>query len=153
MKGKEIARALECRCCGADVDPAEQVEHPALPFCSRCVSERCPKCRRLVRVIKWRRDPTFNLIGRPRGPRMKCGWGCGSGLTEHQMRRHFTCCSRRPAIPNHDGRIQCEPMKGAKAKRGRPPGPRMLCGWGCGLQLTATQIRGHFAECPNRPTG
>jgi hypothetical protein len=21
------------------------------------------------------KDPTFNLIGRPRGPRMKCGWG------------------------------------------------------------------------------
>ena len=24
------------------------------------------------------RVPTFNLIGRPRGQRMRCGWGCGA---------------------------------------------------------------------------
>ena len=27
----------------------------------------------------------------------------------------------------------------------------MPCGWKCGAELTATQIRAHFATCPNRP--
>ena len=34
---------------------------------------------------------------------------------------------------------------------GRPPGPRMPCGWGCGAQLTARLMRGHFTDCSNRP--
>jgi len=34
---------------------------------------------------------------------------------------------------------------------GRPPGPRMACGWGCGAQLTASEMRGHFARCAKRP--
>jgi hypothetical protein len=29
---------------------------------------------------EFEQDPTFNLIGRPRGPRMPCGWGCGADL-------------------------------------------------------------------------
>ena len=31
-----------------------------------------------------------------------------------------------------------------QAKCGRPPGPRMLCGWRCGARLTASQTRAHF---------
>jgi hypothetical protein len=42
----------------------------------------------------------FNLIGRPRGPRMLCGWRCGALLTEHEMRAHFTVCPKRPASGN-----------------------------------------------------
>jgi hypothetical protein len=34
---------------------------------------------------------------------------------------------------------------------GRPPGPTMPCGWGCGAKLTATEMRPHFTECPKRP--
>ena len=34
---------------------------------------------------------------------------------------------------------------------GRPPGPTMPCGWGCGAALTASQIRPHFTGCPMRP--
>jgi hypothetical protein len=70
--------------CREDVD-LEQDYHPVLPFCSQCVSERCGKCRSWVRVRKFQQDPIFNLIGRPRGPRMKCGWGCGEQLTASRM--------------------------------------------------------------------
>jgi hypothetical protein len=34
---------------------------------------------------------------------------------------------------------------------GRPPWPRMPCGWHCGKQLTATEIWRHFGRCPQRP--
>ena len=68
-----------CLCCGEDVD-FEQNYRPVLPFCSHYVSERCRKCRTWVRVRKFQQDPTFNLIGRPRGPRMKCGWVAAPSL-------------------------------------------------------------------------
>src|ERR1700684_1948723 len=48
--------------------------------------ERWRTCRTWVRVRKFEQDPTFNLIGRPRGPQMKCGWGCGAKLTGRNMR-------------------------------------------------------------------
>jgi hypothetical protein len=34
---------------------------------------------------------------------------------------------------------------------GRPPGVTMPCGWQCGRQLTASQMRAHFTDCPRRP--
>jgi hypothetical protein len=37
--------------------------------------------------------------GRPRGPEMPCGWGCGANLTATQMREHFTTCPKRPQTP------------------------------------------------------
>src|SRR5580658_9235787 len=127
-----------CLCCGEDV-ALEQDYHPVLPFCSYCLSESCRKCRSQVRVRKFEQDPTFNLIGRPRGPRMKCGWGCGAQLTGRTMRAHFTICAKRPA-PSGD----VERRQGVlKVKRGRPAGPRMKCGWGCGAQLTASRMRPH----------
>jgi hypothetical protein len=57
-----------------------------------------------------------------RGPRMRCGWGCGAVLTGS-----------------------------SKGKRGHPPGRRMLCGWRFGTVLTASQMRAHFTTCPKRP--
>jgi hypothetical protein len=36
---------------------------------------------------------------------------------------------------------------------GRPPGKKMPCGWGCGAELTASEIRGHFTSCPLRGGG
>jgi hypothetical protein len=120
-----------CLCCGEDVD-FEQDYRPVLPFCSHCVSERCRKCRTWIRVRKFEQDPTFNLIGRPREPRMKCGWGCGAQLTGRNMQAHFTICPKRPAgSPNGDCRT-----RSSKVKRGRPPGPRMKCGW-----VVATSLR------------
>src|SRR5437879_2754985 len=98
---KEVGHKPICLCCGEDVHPADQVEGPPLPFCSQCVSGNCCRCRRWVRFEKFRRDSTFNLIGRPRGPRMTCGWGCGAELTGSQMRSHFTACPNRP-LPNHE---------------------------------------------------
>ena len=139
-----------CLCCGVGVNPAGQAERPVLPFCNRCVSGKCLKCRSWVLVERWKRDPTFNLIGRPRGPQMPCGWGCGAWLTEHQMRAHFTRCPKRPAAADRvAGKNTAQ--EDAKTKRGRPPGSRMLCGWRCGAQLTATRMRTHFAECSRRP--
>jgi hypothetical protein len=45
-------------------------------------------------------------------------------------------------------------MAASKTKHpgGRPAGPAMPCGWGCGANLTAVQIREHFTNCPRRPT-
>jgi hypothetical protein len=92
---KEKGPARECMCRCVDVEPADRVERPPLPFCNRCLSERCRMCRSWVRYEKFCRDPTFNLTGRPRGPRMKCGWGCGTALSGHQMRAHF----KRGGVP------------------------------------------------------
>jgi hypothetical protein len=38
-----------------------------------------------------------------------------------------------------------------KRFRGRQPGPKMPCGWGCGGAYSAREIRGHFTICPKRP--
>ena len=117
---------------------------PALPFCQRCMSGRCRKCWSWVRVRKSESDPTFNLIGRPRGPQMPCGWGCGAKLGEHQMRAHFTKCPKRPLAISHV-------VRASRGKRGRSPGVRMLCGWRCRARLTASQMLTHFTNCPRRP--
>ena len=88
---------------------------------------------------------------------MQCGWGCGGWLTEHEMRAHFTICPQRPATADGVRRpasgigLVNKVLGRSKVKRGRPPGPRMLCGWGCGAKLTASQIRGHFTKCSRRP--
>ena len=89
---------------------------------------------------KLRRDPTFNLIGHQRGPRMKCGWGFGAKLTGRNMRAHFTICAKRPA---DSGDLDCR-GRSSKGKRGRPAGPRMLCGWRCGVRLGEPSYRGAF---------
>ena len=51
---------------------------------ARCFSGRCRRCASRVResILS-----PFHLIGRPRGPRMACGWGCGACLTEHHTDR------------------------------------------------------------------
>lgn len=164
---KGVGHLHVCLCCGADRQPAGPGNRPPLPFCGLCGSERCPKCRRWVRVEKAERDPTFNLVGRPRGPQMPCGWGCGARLTDHKMRAHFTGCPNRPAIsdlvarpsrfvpidvglPAQSGPASRKPGT-SKIKRGRPPGRRMPCGWRCGARLTASELRRHFTKCPRRP--
>ena len=164
---KGIGHMLVCLCCGEDRQPAGPGNRSALPFCSRCLSETCRRCRRWVRLKKWERDPTFNLMGRPRGPRMACGWGCGAELTGHKMRGHFTICPKRLSIPDQVDQfsplvpaglgltVRCGPVAprfgNAKIKRGRPAGPRMPCGWRCGAKLTASELRKHFTKCPKRP--
>jgi hypothetical protein len=85
--------------------------------------------------------------GRPPRPLMKCGWGCGAQLTGRQMRAHFLICPKRPAACDHVDRRG----RNLNAKRGRPPGRRMLCGWRCGALLTASQMRIHFTKCSGRP--
>jgi hypothetical protein len=67
-------------------------------------------------VRKFQQDPTFNLIRRRRGPRMKYGWGCGEQLTGRNMRAHFTTCAKRSAASG-----DVERRRGTlKVKRGRP---------------------------------
>jgi len=48
-------------------------------------------------------------------------------------------------------RVQ-ESLRGSLILNGRPPGPKMLCGWRCGAWLSAHQMRAHFTICPKRPT-
>jgi hypothetical protein len=58
-------------------------------------------------------------------------------------------CQRRPGVSDDvDHR-----RRNWKAKHGRPPGRRMLCGWRCGSRLTASQMRAHFTICAKRPAG
>ena len=83
-----------CLCCGEDVDFAQRY-HPVQPFCSHCVSERCRKCRSWVRVRKFQRDPTYNLIGRHRGPRIRYG-GVAAPNSPGAICAHFTICPKRP---------------------------------------------------------
>jgi len=123
-----------CLCCGEDVD-LEQDYRLVLPFCSYSVSESCRKCRTWVRVRKFERDPTKIKRGRPPGPRMKCGSGCGAQLMGRNMRAHFTICSKRLAASDDANRRG----RSSKVKRGRPQGPRMKCGSGCGYQLTTSR--------------
>jgi hypothetical protein len=75
--------------------------------------------------------------------------GRGADLTGPQMRAHFTICPERPAASDHgDRQGRC-----LNAKRGRPSGRRILCGWRSGARLTASQMPAHFTICPKRPAG
>src|SRR5580658_4362311 len=59
----------------------------------------------------------------------------------NRMRAHFTVCPNRSAASDRvDQRGRLSKVKRG-AKRGRPQGPRMKCGWGCGEQLTGRQMR------------
>jgi hypothetical protein len=53
------------------------------------------------------------------------------------------------AAQNRPAARLCGPTRNSKAKRGRPPGRRMLCGWGRGEQLTGRRMRAHFTTCPS----
>jgi hypothetical protein len=79
---------------------------------------------------------------------MKRGRGCSADLAGRPMRAHFTICSKRPAGSGH---VRCR-ARNSKVKRGRPAGQLMKCGWGCGAQLTGSQVRAYFAIC-TEPAG
>jgi hypothetical protein len=114
------------------------------PICDRCLSGQCRRCKRRVRAAIL--GPAFDHVGRPRARWMQCGWGCGSWLTSHEMRGHFTRCLKRPAdLPqvNYLDRRR----RNWKAKPGRQPGPRMLCGWRCGARLAACGRISITARC------
>jgi hypothetical protein len=82
-----------------------------------------------------------------RGSEVRWGWGCGAQLTGRNTRAHFTICAKRPAASDN-----VERRRGTlKVKSGRPAGPQMKCGWGCGEQLTGRNMRAHFTRCPKRP--
>jgi hypothetical protein len=125
-----------CICCGAD-----QSEYHILPYCSRCVSGTCPKCR-------------SRLLESESAPLEVC-MCCGE---DRQFKyRKLPFCGR--CVSGTCGR--CRSWVRVKIWRldpkainliSRSPGPRMLCGWGCGAKLTASQMRSHFTNCPRRPT-
>ena len=46
---------------------------------------------------------------------------------------------------------QARPRRKNAPGAGRPAGPAMPCGWGCGQLMRAGQVRGHFRDCPKRP--
>ena len=86
-KRRQWMKWAQCRCCAAGYEsPVEAVS----PLCTRCRSGRCRTCA-------WRLGvPSVDLGGRPSGPRMPCGWGCGAKLSATEMRGHFTRCPKRP---------------------------------------------------------
>jgi hypothetical protein len=61
-------------------------------------SDNCVPSRTAVVLRKARRPP---------GPRMPCGWCCGSEFGCTAMRRHFTECRNRPKRRDWIRRAQC----------------------------------------------
>ena len=103
------------------------------PFCDRCFSGRCRRCASRVResILS-----PFHLIGRPRGPQMACGWGCGACLTEHQMRTHLRSARKGPRA-----RTMCaEPRRIGLRAVGRRTRD-------CGAQKQSADVR-RGGECP-----
>jgi hypothetical protein len=49
---------------------------------------RCPKCVIYQAGAKLTENAHLREVP-PRGPRMKCGWGCGEQFTGRSMRAHF----------------------------------------------------------------
>jgi hypothetical protein len=77
------------------------------------------------------------------GSRMLCGWRCDADLRRAPDAHALHSMPKRPA-PSGD----LERRRGIlKVKRGRPAGPRMRCGWGCGEQLAGRNMRAHFTIC------
>ena len=69
FKKSESAPLQVCLCCGMD----RQFQYRRLPFCSRCVSGVCQRCRSQVRIRLSEMDPNaINLMGGSPGPRMPC---------------------------------------------------------------------------------
>jgi hypothetical protein len=138
-----------CICCGGVY---YRVGPTRFPFCDRCFGGRCSKCAKAVRDAISGSVSKVNAGGRPPGPRMPCGWGCGAELTGQEMRPHFTRCPNRPTVfdlerrhsplaPTHLALTQdrCDSaspqiwhqgqqralQNEVKVKRGRPSGRRM----------------------------
>jgi hypothetical protein len=47
-------------------------------------------------------------------------------------------------LTKHEARRMAALWKTHGAASGRPPGPKMPCGWKCGAQLTAAAMHGRF---------
>ncbi len=161
-----------CICCGGVY---YMVGPTRFPFCDRCFGGRCSKCAKAVRDAISGSVSKVNAGGRPPGPRMPCGWGCGAELTGQEMRPHFTRCPNRPTVsdlvrrlatharrpranagsvrfrvpPNLAPRPAKSVAERSESEAGTPVGAPHACGWRCGTQLTASDMRKHFTECPN----
>jgi hypothetical protein len=126
-----------CLCCGEDVDAAQDY-HPLLPFLQSLyvgdlsqVSEL--GSRKEVSVgpdIQSHRAPTRAADEMRRGLRRPAYRSQYAGALHHMP--------KRPAPSDVDRRMN------SKVKHGRPAGPLMKCGYGCGTRLTASQMRTHF---------
>jgi len=60
-------------------------------------------------------------------------------------------CQNLVYMPTKRPRIITYKRPADQPPGGRPKGVRMPCGWGCGANLTASEIRGHFTGCARRP--
>ena len=87
-----------CACCLVSYVCCDGTEQTHLSFCDRCQSGSCRKCARRMRIEACHLDQSSNYFGRPRGPRMPCGWECGVLLAPHEMRIHFTACPNRMGV-------------------------------------------------------
>jgi hypothetical protein len=70
--------------------------------------------------VDQRRRNSKARCGLPPGPRMRCGWGCGGWLTEHEMRAAFRRCPNRPAVSPqvNTGTLDAETESQARARQG-----------------------------------
>jgi hypothetical protein len=58
-----------------------------------------------------------------------------------------------PPLPyqrQHPASSKLDPFRNILRERWEQ-GVRMNCGWGCGTQLTVSQMQAHFADCLERP--
>ena len=93
-KQRHIIMRARCGCCSAEY---EFSAYAPTRLCHRCRSGGCWQCYSGSNVLNSNRK----MGGRPPGPRMPCGWGCGAQLTAQLMRGHFTDCSNRPGEFGH----------------------------------------------------
>ena len=88
-KQRHIIMRARCGCCSAEY---EFSAYAPTRLCHRCRSGGCWQCYSGGNVL----NSNMTMSGRPPGPRMPCGWGCGAQLTARLMRGHFTDCSNWP---------------------------------------------------------
>jgi hypothetical protein len=102
-KQRQSMTRARCGCCSAEY---EFSAYAPTRLCHRCRSGWCWQCYSGGKVL----DPNMKRGGRPPGPRMPCGWGCGAELTARLMRGHFTECSNRPGEFGH--KVPADPKRG-----------------------------------------
>jgi hypothetical protein len=86
-----------------------------------------------------------------RGPPTRAADALRLGLRRRahrcHTRAHFTHArsGRQPPTTGTDAGGTRKPIVAAQL------GPRMKCGWGCGVQFTGRNMRAHFTICAKRP--
>ena len=80
-------------------------------------------------------------------------FGCSCAVAQRFFGAGLTRLSRttRCRYPSFHGSTLEFVIEANLKRAGRPPGPRMPCGWCCGAQLACSEMRKHFTACRRRP--